>query len=187
MPRYYKIKNLLLVASVSDDWYKAEGCRRAAEHIWNVAHTMTRGDEAAAVEALRELRGCLDDLKVELDDQRPEDFDEYFVYENLSGEGYKEGKFELEDTEAVHEAEERVWGSRADMARYFEEAGATGKSARQARERAVRGAEAQRMKGESERERMWKQPKKTTVTKQRTMPSPTDQLRMDGWKDFACS
>ena len=56
LSRYWRIKNLLLIGKVTDDWYEGEERRRQAEHVWYVANRMTREDEHEAKEALQELR-----------------------------------------------------------------------------------------------------------------------------------
>lgn len=55
LPRYYRMKNLLLVASSEDDWYVAERCRLEVEQIWYTVNRLTDGCKAE-ITALQEIR-----------------------------------------------------------------------------------------------------------------------------------
>lgn len=55
-PCSWIIKNLLLIAHVSVDWYDAEEWRRHAQHAWYITNRMTGEDEADAKELLQKLR-----------------------------------------------------------------------------------------------------------------------------------
>lgn len=65
LPRYYRMKNLLLIAAAEDDWYRAERIRLQVEQIWLTAKRMLDPDKdnEASERGLREVREALDQLK----------------------------------------------------------------------------------------------------------------------------
>ncbi len=71
IPHYHRMKTLVLLGSVVEDWYVAERCYRRAEFLWQTLRRWHPVDSNAMVEeALAEIRLSLDDLKTVLDDER---------------------------------------------------------------------------------------------------------------------
>ena len=141
LPRYWIVKNLVLIANVSNDWYDAEEWRRQAEHAWWVANRITPDDDVDAKESLQELREGtlsiafepsvareiddspgLDMLKDDLDRQKPEDFDGNRLYERLN---LREGE-EEDDPEYIERVCLQLWGGKDLVDRRLGRDGAAG-------------------------------------------------------------
>ncbi|KAH6639222.1 hypothetical protein C7974DRAFT_278302, partial [Boeremia exigua] len=63
IPRYHKMKTLVLLGAVVEDWFEAHDCFVAAESLW----TMTRrwiheGDDQFVDDAMADIRMSLDEL-----------------------------------------------------------------------------------------------------------------------------
>ncbi|KFX92596.1 hypothetical protein V490_05291 [Pseudogymnoascus sp. VKM F-3557] len=104
LPRYHRIKTLLLLGSAFPDWDDVETCRLAAERIWEQAHRhYSRVDDPDAHQALAELRADLDTMgemqREELDEMFRDDDNEYEVEDDGEGdeeEYEKEGEREAD-------------------------------------------------------------------------------------------
>ena len=106
------MKNLLLIASVEDDWYEGERIRREVEQIWYTARRLTieRG-ENDAMSTLEELRSDMDELAENLKEDAPEEVDEdLLIGDGNVIEDLLEDEELLEDPDAVREAEVEVFG-----------------------------------------------------------------------------
>lgn len=76
LPRYYRMKNLLLIASASQDWYEAERIRERVGRIWCDSNRLTDDNDGVGQSALREIRGALDQLKIYQVENAPKDINE---------------------------------------------------------------------------------------------------------------
>ncbi|TIA10827.1 hypothetical protein D6C80_07851 [Aureobasidium pullulans] len=64
LPRYYRIKTLVLLASASKQWRQKEDLRLRAEHIWSESRTLhPTGQNNTTDSVLSELRDLLNTLK----------------------------------------------------------------------------------------------------------------------------
>ncbi|THY58049.1 hypothetical protein D6C99_02357 [Aureobasidium pullulans] len=64
LPRYYRIKNLVLLASASKQWRQKEDLRLRAEHTWSESRTLhPTGQNNTTDSVLSELRDLLNTLK----------------------------------------------------------------------------------------------------------------------------
>ncbi|TIA45366.1 hypothetical protein D6C83_05737, partial [Aureobasidium pullulans] len=64
LPRYYRIKTLVLLASASKEWRQKEDLRLRAEHIWSESRTLhPTGQNNTTDSVLSELRDLLNTLK----------------------------------------------------------------------------------------------------------------------------
>ncbi|KEQ78507.1 hypothetical protein M438DRAFT_329755 [Aureobasidium pullulans EXF-150] len=64
LPRYYRIKTLVLLASASKQWRQKEDLRLRAEHIWSESRTLhPTGQNTTTDSVLSELRDLLNTLK----------------------------------------------------------------------------------------------------------------------------
>jgi hypothetical protein len=76
IPRYHKMKTLILLGSVLGDWDESNDCRVAAELLWQ---TMRRwnpaGKDATTDEAMAEIRELIDDLTEALKAKQPSAID----------------------------------------------------------------------------------------------------------------
>ncbi|OBT65115.1 hypothetical protein VE03_04715 [Pseudogymnoascus sp. 23342-1-I1] len=61
LPRYHRIKTLILLGSASEDWDDAETCRLEAGKLWDDSHHhYSRIDDPGASQVLAELRAEID-------------------------------------------------------------------------------------------------------------------------------
>ncbi|KAI5207350.1 hypothetical protein E4T39_01891 [Aureobasidium subglaciale] len=77
LPRYYRIKTLVLLASANENWRRKEDLRLRAEHTWNESrklHPEGQNDTTDAV--LEELRGILDELKTNQTKNMPPNYED---------------------------------------------------------------------------------------------------------------
>lgn len=63
LPRYFQIKNLILIVSSEHDWAAAEQRRLEAERVYSMSLSLTKKKEVAELQALAALREELDDLR----------------------------------------------------------------------------------------------------------------------------
>lgn len=64
LPRYLRIKTLIVLAAAASNWHDTEACRTEAETLWSLARRYhPEGYDATADEALAELRVLLERVK----------------------------------------------------------------------------------------------------------------------------
>lgn len=76
IPKYHRMKTLILLGTIVGDWHEANRYLVAAEAIWYIArqcHPVGRNKQVEA--CLAELRDSLDDLAVALRDEDPGEYD----------------------------------------------------------------------------------------------------------------
>ena len=138
LSRYYRMKNLFLVACSAEDWYERERARREIDRIWSTANRLTNADDEPAQKALHELRGELDGLTEQLKAEAPGEVDETLLSE-AADEGEEDRRSETDEygdtEEAVREAERVVFGDDSNIIAMYERSAAAGRAAREARER----------------------------------------------------
>ncbi|KAK6006528.1 hypothetical protein QM012_006938 [Aureobasidium pullulans] len=77
LPRYYRIKTLILLASAHKDWRKKESLRLRAEHTWTESRRLhPQGQNNTTDSVLAELRESLDELKTEQQKTMPSDYED---------------------------------------------------------------------------------------------------------------
>ncbi|KAF7194236.1 hypothetical protein HII31_04473 [Pseudocercospora fuligena] len=112
VPRYWQIKNCILVAYGTDDWYEAEEYRDAGELAYSLYHKATEPSDRSHQEALASVRVSLDQLAKQQTFLKPTDEDDYLEFEDESGEedGGEEdgGDFGKEDEEDIEDPEEFI-------------------------------------------------------------------------------
>ncbi|CAK3835661.1 Hypothetical predicted protein [Lecanosticta acicola] len=62
LPRYWQVRNCILIINAKDDWHVAEDYRKAAEEVWAIAKVRTAEDDLTAHSFLNQLRDELDEL-----------------------------------------------------------------------------------------------------------------------------
>ncbi|KAI4719890.1 hypothetical protein E4T48_03880 [Aureobasidium sp. EXF-10727] len=73
LPRYYRIKTLILLASANKAWRQKEDLRLRAEHTWNESRKLhPQGQNETTDSVLAELRASLDELKTEQTETMPQ-------------------------------------------------------------------------------------------------------------------
>lgn len=73
MPKYHRMRTLLLLTSIATDWKEAEEARVAAEALWRLVRKWHTEDSNLYIEqALVELRAMLDEAKDNLAQERLE-------------------------------------------------------------------------------------------------------------------
>lgn len=143
LSRYYRMKNLLLVAGAEDDWYERERSRRDIVEIWRTANQLTDEGDEPAQKALGEIREKLNDLTQRLHESAPVPIDESLLAEALGddddagSEAPSETDVYGDDQASVRAAELEVFGDDSNIVAMYERAAAAGRAAREAREEAA--------------------------------------------------
>ncbi|KAK3074927.1 hypothetical protein LTR53_002238 [Teratosphaeriaceae sp. CCFEE 6253] len=76
IPRYHRMKTLILLGSTLGDWEEAEECRVRAEAIWRIVRRwQPEGQDVEVDAAMKELREALEDLHVAIKDEQPKGYD----------------------------------------------------------------------------------------------------------------
>jgi hypothetical protein len=113
LPRYHRIKTLILLGLAFEDWDDVETCRLAAERLWEPANRhYSRVDDPDASRALAELRDKLDTMAAMQIEELAEIFgnseDEYEVDDDGEGdeeeyekEGEREADMEIDVDDGV--------------------------------------------------------------------------------------
>ncbi|KAI4788017.1 hypothetical protein E4T44_13550, partial [Aureobasidium sp. EXF-8845] len=77
LPRYYRIKTLILLASANKEWRQKEDLRLRAEHTWSESRKLhPKGQNETTDSVLAELRGLLDTFKTEQLDTTPSNYED---------------------------------------------------------------------------------------------------------------
>ncbi|KAG9846101.1 hypothetical protein KCU98_g6628, partial [Aureobasidium melanogenum] len=77
LPRYYRIKTLILLASANKEWRQKESLRLRAEHTWTESRRLhPEGQNNTTDTVLAELRKSLDELKTEHLKTMPLDYED---------------------------------------------------------------------------------------------------------------
>ncbi|KAG9688219.1 hypothetical protein KCU95_g12079, partial [Aureobasidium melanogenum] len=77
LPRYYRIKTLILLASATKEWRQKESLRLRAEHTWTESRRLhPEGQNTTTDTVLAELRESLDELKTEQQKTMPPDYED---------------------------------------------------------------------------------------------------------------
>ncbi len=72
MPHSHRIKTLLILSTILEDWHKAERCYREAERLWQMVRLWySVGRDADVNRFMAELRMTLDDVVEVLDREEP--------------------------------------------------------------------------------------------------------------------
>ncbi|KAK5734454.1 hypothetical protein LTR17_008955 [Elasticomyces elasticus] len=75
IPRFHRMKTLILLGNVLGDWNEAEDCRVRAEAIWRVVRRWhPEGADEEVDTAMQELRVSLDDLHEVLREEAPQEY-----------------------------------------------------------------------------------------------------------------
>ena len=111
------MKNLILIASVEDDWHRAEKSRCEAEQIHYTADMLTESHETEVKAALKEHREDLDEIKGTQDEYAPSD-----TPAALDLHVQETGKMLIEDPEAVNKADAEVLGPDVSISETLREA-----------------------------------------------------------------
>ena len=73
LPRHFRIKVLVLLATAAEDWHDSESCRSEAEMLWSMFRWFNpKGADESIDAALAEHCKSLDSLKAALDEERAE-------------------------------------------------------------------------------------------------------------------
>ncbi|KAH0293073.1 hypothetical protein M436DRAFT_45141 [Aureobasidium namibiae CBS 147.97] len=77
LPRYYRIKTLVLLASANKEWRQKEDLRLRAEHTWSESRKLhPKGQNQTTDDVLAELRELLDTFKTEQRDTMPSNYED---------------------------------------------------------------------------------------------------------------
>jgi hypothetical protein len=73
-PRYHRMKTLLLLAAVLDDWYQANECRQDADALWRIVRRWHPVGENETLDTyMAEIRDLLDVCREALAQEEPSD------------------------------------------------------------------------------------------------------------------
>jgi hypothetical protein len=76
IPRYHRMKTLLLLASTVGDWYEANSYRVEAEALWQIVRRWHPEGEDENIDGhMAEIRGILEDADRMLQEEEPKDYD----------------------------------------------------------------------------------------------------------------
>ncbi|KAI5209778.1 hypothetical protein AUEXF2481DRAFT_80673 [Aureobasidium subglaciale EXF-2481] len=77
LPRYYRIKTLVLLASANKNWRQKEDLRLRAEHTWYESRNLhPKGQNDTTDAVLKELRGILDEFKTDQTKNMPLNYED---------------------------------------------------------------------------------------------------------------
>ena len=79
IPRYHRIKALLLLASTLGDWDDANNCHAEAETLWRVVRRWNpEGEDAVLDTYMDDVREHIDEVRADLERTEPDDNDNDF-------------------------------------------------------------------------------------------------------------
>lgn len=117
LPRYYRIKCRIILATTRDDWHAAERDRIRAENIWWAYRRLWPAGQTPELDpSMDELRKSVDDVKAAQDEQRPFQDVEFMC----NNEDYVEGEFERDVDQVEGEVELAAELAEGQMERYTE-------------------------------------------------------------------
>ncbi|KAH6639701.1 hypothetical protein C7974DRAFT_422221 [Boeremia exigua] len=98
MPRYHRMKVLILLGTIVGDWEEASRYHVAADAMWHIARSLQpEGADEEAEKHFAELRESLDELDAVLKDDAPSEYRDDTAYEDDSVST-------VEDDEEEHDA-----------------------------------------------------------------------------------
>ncbi|KAK5174637.1 uncharacterized protein LTR77_001719 [Saxophila tyrrhenica] len=76
LPRFYQMKNMILLATAEEDWYEAVKWRKKTETLWKATKAMTPSNEQEAQAALGQLRDSIRYWRERHEERAPATIDE---------------------------------------------------------------------------------------------------------------